>query len=239
MSRAHQHIFYLSAALVLLAVGTGFFLSHRHSPLLVFAQDGPLEVSWTDKLFDYDNLLPGYPIETKDIVIKNTSATDDFDVYFGAIDTSNTAGVGGGLLHEKLDVKLLDSGGGEYWSGTLDDLFDIARDNGCTNKDDMAEDCAVDLGITLGAGEETTLSMSVGFDKSVGNDYQSSGVVFDMLTGFFGVGTVAAAETGPEAGPLGSVLGIATGADLLPSILGSLVALSTGLYLRRRSSSSD
>ena len=35
------------------------------------------------------------------------------------------------------------------------------------------------------------------------------------------------------------ILGIATGANLLPSILGSLAALSTGLYLRRRSTKED
>jgi len=38
---------------------------------------------------------------------------------------------------------------------------------------------------------------------------------------------------------LGDILGIATGANLIPSIMGSLAALSTGLYLRRRSSKED
>ena len=231
MSRIHKHIFSLAITLVLLAVGTGFFLSQRGSAQLVFAADSPLEVTWTDKLFDYDNILPGSPIDTKDIVIKNTGS-ESFDVYFGAIDTAHTVGDGGVLLHEKLDLSL---SGGNNWSGTLAELFDIARDNSCTNKNNMTEDCAVDLGITLNADEETTLSMSVSFDKSVDNPYQASEIVFDMITGFFAVGEVKAAEADPE-GPLGDILGIATGADLIYSILGSLAALSTGLYLRRRSS---
>ena len=81
-------------------------------------------------------------------------------------------------------------------------------------------------------GSSQKFFILVKFDKSAGNEYKNKQVIWDALLGFVGTvvtENVLAAETG------GSVLGIATGANLIPSILGSLAALSTGLYLRRRS----
>ena len=89
---------------------------------------------------------------------------------------------------------------------------------------------------TFDPGADLDYDFTVSMSSDADDNYQNRETVFDLTLGFWGdpilPGTVAGAATGPD-----GLLGLATGADLIYSVLGSLAALSTGLYLRRRSSS--
>jgi len=232
MSRTPQHVFYLAAALVLFAVGTGFFLSRRHSTSFVFAQssdDLDTELFGGTKLFDQDNMLPGDDLVGRWFKVTNKSTTADYPLYFVAWKTggSDTSPVD---FADVLNIKIEKDGGGVLYNDSLKKLFDKSSDK--TSHDDLDETDGVSLNTTLAKnGGEQKFFISAAFAQSAGNEYKNKEVIWDAILGFVGgvpEPGVLAAETG------GSILGIATGANLIPSILGSLAALSTGLYLRRR-----
>jgi len=228
MSKAHQHIFYLSAALVLLAVGAGFFLSRQNSSSFIFAADNSDTVVDFESapLFYQDNMLPGDELVGRWFNVTNNSTDTDYPLYFVAKKTGGDARTPVDFAGV-LGVEIKKDGGDVVYDGTLAKLFDKVD-----NSDGIDENDGFSLQTTLTPGSSQKFFISVKFDKSAGNEYKKKQVVWDALLGFVGTvvtENVLAAETG------GSILGIATGADLLPPILGSLAALSTGLWLRRRS----
>lgn len=231
MSKVHQHIFSLAVALVLLAVGTGFFLSWGRSARIVFADDNDdldTELFGDTQLFDQDNMLPGDELVGRWFKVKNKSDTYTYDLYFAVRQTEGSA-----IFADVLSVKIDKETGGTPYDGSLQYLFDLSKDK--TSTDVLDESDGVLLDTALGPGTEEKFYISVKFDEDAGNEYKNEKVIFDALLGF--VGGVAVEEGVLAATMGGDILGIATGADLLPSILGSLAALSTGLWLRRRSSS--
>ena len=234
MSKVHKHIFSLAIALVLLAVGTGFFLSQHHSTSFVFAADSDLEVEFEkSKLFEQSNMLPGDEVIGRWFKVTNKSATTSYPLYFVAWKTGGSATTPVDFA-SVLNIKIKKDGDVDYvYNGSLKGLFDKSKNK--TKHEDLDESDGVSLGTTLASSGEQKFYISAEFAESANNDYKNKEVIWDTILGFVGAATtedVLAAVTGPR----GSILGIATGADLLPSILGSLAALSTGLYLRHRSS---
>ncbi len=226
MSKIHKHIFSLAITLVLLAVGTGFFLSRRNSTF-VFAQgsdDVGVEFE-SAPLFNQNNMLPGDELVGRWFKVTNNSTDTDYPLYFVAQkDTDNFD------FASVLNIEIEKEGEGVVVTKTLKQLFDEVNDDGVIDEDD-----GFSLNTTLAKnGGEQKFFISVQFSESAGNEYKNKEVVWDAILGFFGTVVtpdVLSAKTG------GSVLGIATGADLIYSVLGSLAALGGGLYLRRRSSS--
>ncbi len=232
MNKIHKHIFSLALALVLLAAGTGFFLSRRGSALIVFADDNDdldTELFGGTQLFDQDNMLPGDELIGRWFKVKNKSDTDPYDLYFAVRQTEGST-----IFADVLNVKIEKESGGTPYDDPLQNLFDLS--SGKASTDALDESDGISLDTVLGPNEEEKFFISVKFDENAGNEYKNEKVIFDALLGFVGGvpgEDVLAAETG------GDILGIATGADLIYSLLGSLAALSTGLYLRRRSSSTS
>ena len=230
MNRVYKHIFSLAVALVLLAVGTGFFLSRWGSARIVFADDNDdleTELFKDTQLFDQDNMLPGDELVGRWFKVENKSDTTPYDLYFAVRQTEGST-----IFADVLSVKIDKETGGTPYDGSLQYLFDLSKDK--TSTDDLDENDGVSLDTVLGPSATEKFFISVKFGKNAGNEYKNEKVVFDALLGFVGGVEV---EEGVLAATTGKVLGIATGADLIYSVLGSLATLSTGLWLRRRSPS--
>ncbi len=232
MNKIHKHVLYISLSLVLLAVGTGFWLSRRGSAPFVFAADSDLGVEFEkSKLFEQSNMLPGDELIGRWFKVTNKSTTTPYPLYFVAWKTggSGTTPVD---FASVLNIKIKKDGSVDYvYDGSLKNLFDKSEDK--TKHEDLDESDGVSLKTDLAPGGEQKFYISAEFAETAGNDYKNKDVVWDAMLGFVGAVTteeVLAATTG------GKILGIATGADLIYPILGSLAALSTGLWLRRRSS---
>jgi len=237
MNKIHKHIFSLAAALVLLAVGTGFFLSQRGSGSFVFAADNnDVEVDFESApLFNQDNMLPGDTLVGRWFTVTNNSTDTDYPLHLVINKTGGDDRTPVDFANV-LSIEIKKDGGDIVYDDTLKKLFDKVDDN-----DGIDENDGFSLETTLAPGDSQKFFISVEFTESAGNEYQDKEVIWEAILGFVGTVVVADDEDVLSAviGPPGSILGIATGADLIYSVLGSLAALSTGLYLRRRSSKED
>ncbi len=233
MNKIHKHIFSLALTLVLLAVGTGFFLSRQSSGSFVFAADNDdVEVDFESApLFDQDNMLPGDELIGRYFTVTNNSPDEDYPLHLVINKT-------GGDNRTPVDfasvwsIKIKKDGGDVVYDDTLKKLFDKVNDDGVIDEND-----GFSLETTLAPGESQKFYISAEFTESAGNEYQNKEVIWEAILGFVATVVVADDENVLSAviGPLGSVLGIATGANLIFNVMGSLAALSTGLLLRRSS----
>ena len=226
MSRIHKHIFSLAITLVLLAVGTGFFLSQRGSGFFVFAADNDdVEVDFESApLFNQSNMLPGDDLVGRYFTVTNNSTDTDYPLHLVVNKTGGDDRTPVDFA-SVLSIEIKKDGGDVVYDDTLKTLFDKVDDS-----DGIDEDDGFSLDTILGPDESQKFFISVEFAESAGNEYKNKEVIWEAILGFVGTivaEDVLAATTG------GDILGIATGADLIYSILGSLAALSTGLYLRR------
>lgn len=126
-------------------------------------------------LFNETGLLPG-DTKIQSFTVENHS---DENQHVG-LRTINESDSG---LASAIEVRIW-SGVGNYFSGTLHELFDL----------NYAE-----LG-TLPQGSSETFSMSATFRPSAGNDYQNKGAGFDLCVGFVGGEENCMASTGEPGG---------------------------------------
>jgi len=213
----------IKKVLLLLIIAVAVFIP---KPALAVTQtSSDFEVTWDDPLFAKENILPGDEFEA---TVKVTNLTNE---------------------EQSLKIQF------ENWDETSDGLspqieFYVFRNSKSLledNLDELFDQDEKEL-LTMDPKEkDLELSFKAKFRKEAGNEYQGKGTEFDIILGAvrIPVSTVLSseAEVKAEAEPkkeegkiLGMAIGpLATGADLLPSILASLAAFSTGLYLRRRS----
>jgi len=215
----------IAGTLVLISVTLGRVLSP--SPRrLVFAEDGPLETDFADTtLFDQDNMLPGDDLVGRYFTVTNTSVDTSYPLYFVG---QKTGGDGRTPVDfaSVLTIEIEKEGGPVVYDDTLGTLFDKVDDS-----DGIDENDGFSLDTTLEPSESQKFFISVEFDEASNNDFQSKDAIWSAVLGFVGGAPedVLAATTG------GNILGIAVGANLIYSVLGSLTSLAAGLYLRRRS----
>jgi len=99
----------------------------------------------------------------------------------------------------------------------------------------LAEDEEIILS-GIGGNSSETYYFEVTFGLDSGNEYQGLGAVFDLVIGFIAGDEISlsAVAGASDESPLGSVLGIATGGNLIYTTLASLAMIFVGLRLRRR-----
>ncbi|OGM31576.1 hypothetical protein A3D00_02410 [Candidatus Woesebacteria bacterium RIFCSPHIGHO2_02_FULL_38_9] len=126
-------------------------------------------------IFSLNNMAPGDPPETRDIVVTNSSPVDKFVAVRGI----RTGGIGGSpQLENVLDIVISEGGtdlyGGIAGAKTVKDFFDAS--------DIISHPNGIPLS-TVGSGHDKTYKIKVTFPSSAGNPFQNKSVIFDLTFG--------------------------------------------------------
>ena len=127
-------------------------------------------------LFGETNILPGHSV-SRTISVTNTG-DQDYMAYVRTINTSSTND-----LAEALLVTINEQGGGEVYSGSLQDLFD--RNLG------SLEDLSL-----VPEGQTRVYDFEVYFEEGSGNSYAEGTAAFDLCVGFDGGDETCISGTG-------------------------------------------